>query len=142
MLQFESFGRETLHRQSCDLATGSTETIRKATNLYGIAINRPPGLVLNTERWNNWLESVKGDKFMTNVTKGLLTAAASAALIIAPTIAQANASALSLTSGRASTSAEKANKIAPAIIIAVVAGAALIGGVVAIVDDEDEPASP
>ncbi|MBA16697.1 MAG: hypothetical protein CMN73_10135 [Sphingomonas sp.] len=79
---------------------------------------------------------------MTNVTKGLLTAAASAALIIAPTIAQANASALSLTSGRASTSAEKANKIAPAIIIAVVAGAALIGGVVAIVDDEDEPASP
>ncbi|WP_109807591.1 hypothetical protein [Sphingosinithalassobacter portus] len=80
---------------------------------------------------------------MTNIKKGLLAAATSLALVVGPTVVQANsASTLSLTSGRATTSAEKANKIAPAIIIAVIAGAALIGGVVAIVDDEDEPASP
>lgn len=69
----------------------------------------------------------------------IITAVAVASMATVPALA---APAASLSLSRASTDAENANEVAPAIIIGIIAGAALIGGVVAIVDDKDEPASP
>ncbi len=80
---------------------------------------------------------------MTNIKKGLLTAATSLALVVGPTVAQAtSASSLSLTSGRASTSVGKANKIAPAVIIGVVALITVVGGAVAVQTQDNTPDSP
>lgn len=67
-----------------------------------------------------------------------MAAVAVASMATAPVVA-APASLLSL---RASTKADKENELAPAIIIGVIATAALIGGAVAIANNDDEPDSP
>lgn len=80
---------------------------------------------------------------MTNIKKGLLTAATSFALVVGPTVAQAtSASSLSLASGRASTSVGKANKVAPAVIISALALVAVIGGAVVVETEDNTPESP
>ncbi|WP_109807593.1 hypothetical protein [Sphingosinithalassobacter portus] len=80
---------------------------------------------------------------MTNIKKGLLTAATSLALVVGPTVAQAtSASALSLTSGRATTSVGKANKVAPAVIISVLAVATVVAGAVIVETQDNTPDSP
>ncbi|WP_431469999.1 hypothetical protein [Sphingosinithalassobacter sp. LHW66-3] len=72
-----------------------------------------------------------------------LTAVAAASMATAPAIA-APASVLSLAQSdvRASTDGENESDVAPAIIVGVLAVAAVIGGVVAVVDGDDEPDSP
>ena len=80
---------------------------------------------------------------MTNIKKGLLTAATSLALVVGPTVAQAtSASSLSLTSGRASTSVGKANKVAPAVIVATATLIAVVAGAVVVETQDNTPDSP
>ena len=56
--------------------------------------------------------------------------------------AQDSASALSLSKARASTKSKKSSELAPAVIIGVLATAALIGGAVALANNDDDPDSP
>ena len=70
--------------------------------------------------------------------KTLLTAAAVLSLSAAPVMAS-SAGALSLS--RAATSSEKDSKLAPAVIIGVLATAAIIGGAVALANNDDDPDS-
>lgn len=68
----------------------------------------------------------------------ILAAAAVVTLAATPVVA-APASKLSLS--RAATASEKDSKIAPAIIIGVLATVAIVGGAVALADNDDEPDS-
>ncbi|WP_188054612.1 hypothetical protein [Sphingosinithalassobacter sp. CS137] len=72
-----------------------------------------------------------------------LTAVAAASVATAPAIATP-ASVLSLAKAdvRASTDGENESGLQPAVIVGVLAAAAVIGGVVAVVDGDDEPDSP
>jgi hypothetical protein len=73
----------------------------------------------------------------------LLTAAAVASLAATPVLAApTSASKLSLSGVRASTSSSKKSELAPAVIIGVLATAAIIGGAVALADNDDSPDSP
>jgi len=69
----------------------------------------------------------------------LLTAAAVVTMAATPVVA-APASKLSLT--RASTVSEKDSELAPAVIIGVLATAAIIGGAIALANNDDDPDSP
>ncbi|AJP72590.1 hypothetical protein [Sphingomonas hengshuiensis] len=68
----------------------------------------------------------------------LLTAAAVVTMAATPVMA-APASKLSLS--RASTASEKDSELAPAIIIGLIATVAIVGGAVAIANNDDEPDS-
>ncbi|WP_448663721.1 hypothetical protein ACG3SL_03330 [Sphingomonas sp. CJ20] len=68
----------------------------------------------------------------------LLTAAAVVTMAATPVMA-APASKLSLS--RASTASKKGNELAPAIIIGLIATAAIVGGAVAIANNDDKPDS-
>ncbi|MBC9030929.1 hypothetical protein IAG41_00845 [Sphingomonas sp. JC676] len=74
----------------------------------------------------------------------LLTAAAVASLATAPVLAApvSPASKLSLSGVRAATASKKKSDLAPAVIIGVLATAAIIGGAVALADNNDDPDSP
>ena len=69
----------------------------------------------------------------------LLTAAAVVTMAATPVVA-APASKLSLS--RASTVSEKDSELAPAVIIGVLATAAIIGGAIALANNDDDPDSP
>jgi hypothetical protein len=73
----------------------------------------------------------------------LLTAAAVASLAAAPVLAAPanSASKLSLSGVRASTASGKKSDLAPAVLIGVLATAAIIGGAVALADNDDDPDS-
>lgn len=68
----------------------------------------------------------------------LLTAAAVVTMAATPVVA-APASKLSLS--RASTATDKDSELAPAVIIGVLATAAIVGGAVALADNDDDPDS-
>jgi len=68
----------------------------------------------------------------------LLTAAAVVTMAATPVVA-APASKLSLS--RASTASEKDSELAPAVIIGVLATAAIIGGAIALANNDDDPDS-
>lgn len=74
----------------------------------------------------------------------LLTAAAVASMATAPVLAAPanSASKLSLSGVRAATASSKKSELAPAVIIGVLATAAIIGGAVALADNDDSPDSP
>ena len=69
----------------------------------------------------------------------LLTAAAVVTMAATPVVA-APASKLSL--NRASTASENDSELAPAVIIGVLATAAIIGGAIALANNDDDPDSP
>ena len=68
----------------------------------------------------------------------LLTAAAVVTMAATPVVA-APASKLSLS--RAATASEKNSELAPAVIIGVLATAAIIGGAIALANNDDDPDS-
>jgi hypothetical protein len=74
----------------------------------------------------------------------LLTAAAVAAMATTPVLAAPanSASKLSLSGVRAATASKKKSELAPAVIIGVLATAAIIGGAVALANNDDDPDSP
>lgn len=74
----------------------------------------------------------------------LLAAVAMSSLIATPALAK-TASPLSIANAgsvKASTSSKKSNKLAPGVMVGVLAGAAVIGGIIAIADDNNSPDSP
>ena len=76
------------------------------------------------------------------LTKLFVSSAIALSMTSAPVLAaQGSASALSL-SKRASTKGDKNSELAPAVIIGVLATAAIIGGAIALADNDDDPDSP
>lgn len=71
----------------------------------------------------------------------LFTAAAVASLAATPVLASP-ASSLSLSQARVATKSKKSNELAPAVIIGVLATVAIIGGAVALANNDDDPDSP
>ncbi|WP_067737577.1 hypothetical protein [Novosphingobium naphthalenivorans] len=69
----------------------------------------------------------------------LLAAVAASSLLATPALANTAAplSVAKVASVKASTSAKKSNKLTPGVIVGVLAGAAVIGGVIAIADDNN-----
>ena len=68
----------------------------------------------------------------------LLTAAAVITMAATPVVA---APAAKLSLSRASTASEKKSELAPAVIIGVLATVAIVGGAVALADNDDDPDS-
>ena len=71
----------------------------------------------------------------------LFTAVAVASLAATPVLANP-ASSLSLSKARVATKAKKSNELAPAVIVGVLATVAIIGGAVALANNDDTPDSP
>ncbi len=75
----------------------------------------------------------------------MMMAAAACSLAVAPAIASTSASKLSLSSAdavRASTAAGKSNQAAGGFLIPLIAVAAVIAGIIVLVDEDDTPDSP
>lgn len=74
----------------------------------------------------------------------LMAAVAASSLIATPVMANSAAplSVAKVANVKAATSTKKANKLAPAILIGVLATVAIIGGAVVLADSDDTPDSP
>lgn len=77
------------------------------------------------------------------LTRLFVSSAIALSMTSAPVLAaQGAASSLSLKQVRASTKSDKGSELAPAVIIGVLATVAIIGGAVALANNDDDPDSP
>jgi hypothetical protein len=87
---------------------------------------------------------VKGDTM--RALKLFVATATALSIAASPALAQAGAAAKlsvkNVAAARASTDAGDSNKLAPAILIGVLATVALIGGAIVLADSDDTPDSP